>query len=75
MEEIMDWIDVNKSLPNNKQRVLVYYWCAEDYTKITVGEYFSRSDGEGFWMLDDLNDELFFVTHWQPLPEPPLAEK
>jgi hypothetical protein len=59
-----------------KYRVLVYYWCAEGYTKITVGEIlYIDNDGTPQWDLDDMNDELIFVTHWQPLPDIPINNK
>lgn len=64
-----------EELWDKKYRVLVYYWCAEGYTKITVGELLSNDNGNPFWELDDDNCELLFVTHWQPLPDIPINNK
>ena len=62
------WIDINDRLPNLNERVLVYYYCAEDYYKITVGKFIG---GNLQFETDDDNQELFFVTHWRSLPDEP----
>ena len=67
-----EWIDVKDEPPKIGDRVLVFYWCAEDYTETTVGEYMGESVG---FVLDDDNQELCIVTHWMPLPEPPRTQK
>ena len=67
-----EWIDVNERLPKEGERVIVFYWCAEDYTQITVGEYIGGNVG---FLLDDDNQELLFVTQWQPLPLPGKCKK
>lgn len=58
-----------------KYRVLVYYWCAKGYTKITVGGIMYVDNEAPYWQLDGEDDELIFVTHWQPLPDIPINNK
>ena len=61
-----EWIPVTERLPKELTYVIV---CDEDGT---VGEAFCYKEGrfEGV-----ASEEIAFVTHWMPLPEPPEAEK
>lgn len=70
-----EWIDVNERLPELNTRVLVYYFCAEGYSTITVARFDKYTNGDIWWELDDDNQELCIVTHWMPLPEPPRTPK
>lgn len=65
-----DWIDVNDRLPNDNQHIIIY--C--DGAFVLVAQY--RED-EFYDAVQD-GDEYFetvsrCVTHWMPLPEPPLT--
>jgi Protein of unknown function (DUF551). len=55
------WVSVKERLPENGQRVLVYYrigeTCDITETRYVAGRYI------GYWGGG--------VTHWMPLPEPP----
>jgi len=55
-----EWIDVDKHLP------------AEDLDCLASGgeDVFIAWHHNGFWFFQDTHDTVY-VTHWQPLPEPP----
>jgi hypothetical protein len=57
-----EWISVDERLPKELTHVIV---CDEDGT---VGEAFCYKEGRFEW-ID--SEEIAFVTHWMPLPEPP----
>ena len=57
-----EWISVEERLPEKYAYVIV---CDEDGT---VGEAFCYKEGGFEWMY---SQEIAFVTHWMPLPEPP----
>ena len=58
----MEWIDVNKELPNIDDLCLVYMKRRGNSQTHTVTTQFTKY---GF--------ERASVTHWMPLPEPPKA--
>jgi Protein of unknown function (DUF551) len=74
----MEWISVEERLPEREKEVIIY----EKYTSIPIiawlswsGNWHSSKDhlsinGDG--SIDD-NIENKFVTHWMPLPEPPIS--
>jgi len=76
-----EWIKCSDRLPENDQNVLVYH--SEDF-HITVGDferdnvsYYIESDGSKFYTDDGWETEISWaqrgkVTHWMPLPNPPL---
>jgi hypothetical protein len=57
------WIPVSERLPENGERVLVRM--SNFY--IVIACYFYKN---GYWK-NDSGQEIFIVTHWQPLPQPP----
>lgn len=65
----MNWISVNKKLPNPGERVIM---CIGG---TFVGEGWLRENGKDWIRYDELLpvDEIFHspVTHWMPLPTPP----
>ena len=66
------WIDVNDRLPEKDGACLVYV--KEGYGYFYQAKFFN---GYGFERLDPADDDKrhTFITHWQPLPEPPKEEK
>lgn len=69
----MNWISVKEKTPEHTNDVLVVQ---KDKT-IMMGRY--RISGGGFWALYFSDNGLQFdkyrseqVTHWMPLPEPPV---
>jgi len=64
----MEWISVKDRLPREPENYLVYDDISE---RIGIREYYSN----GFYSIDsDGEDGLHTdnITHWQPLPEPPI---
>lgn len=57
-----EWISVDERLPKKMTHVIV---CDKDGT---VGEAYFYKEDRFEWMD---SEELAFVTHWMPLPEPP----
>ena len=65
----MNWIDVDKELPDIGKWVLIRVVCG-DYFNIEQGMY----RGDGNWMncwCATRNKDLYPITHWMPLPAPP----
>ena len=71
----MNWIDINNKKPNNYQDAII---CRGDYVGFsTYWEEGHNDDGPGFYAescgYDGSEFEILAdVTHWMPLPEPPL---
>lgn len=57
-----EWISVQERLPKECTHIIV---CDEDGA---VGEALCYKEGRFEW-ID--SEEIAFVTHWMPLPEPP----
>jgi hypothetical protein len=61
-----EWIDVKDRLPDESD----YYWCLmPNYSNSEQHSCFFNKKTKT-WFESDLEDGEF-VTHWQPLPEPP----
>lgn len=63
----MDWISVEDRLPEEGTRVLIYRKDGE----MTVDYRINICDS--YWIWCGLTDEeMQRITHWMPLPEPPV---
>lgn len=64
------WIKTTDRLPTEKQ---MYNVVRENkYGRWTESAYFDPTCGSGAWLLPTgVDDPIFDITHWQPLPEPP----
>jgi len=60
-----NWISCKTKKPNKNDRVLVFS-SYEGNESQHVAEYVAS---DIFWRGDDA--DIFHVTHWMPLPEPP----
>lgn len=62
-----EWISVNDRLPENRQLVITY-WEYQGVKKVTSGSYNANSD---YWQHGAATQ--LKVTHWMPLPSPPVT--
>jgi hypothetical protein len=75
----MEWISIEEALPQENQRVIYYFrhtgisigiYNRVEYPKEIAGQsgiYGNAFSGRGGFLVDD-------VTHWMPLPEPPVGK-
>lgn len=71
LREAARWIPVGERLPEKGQRVIIFArngWIGP----ATYFRVFSESPADltDYWK-HDAGDEVWHVTHWRPLPEPP----
>lgn len=65
----MSWISVDDQKPELYENVLMRVTCGDSF-KIEQGYY----KGGDYWVncwCSSRNKNLYPITHWQPLPEPP----
>ena len=72
----MDWIDINKALPQFDKKVLLNYkYSSDDENRSCIigilNAKMESSLGIDLEFQDDDSDRIYGVTHWMPLPEPP----
>ena len=61
----INWINVDDKLPATRKTVLIY----DEYEGVSTGYY--DSDYAKFRSIEDVYRSCN-VTHWMPLPEPPV---
>lgn len=64
LKEQTTWISVNDRLPEEHENVLTY-GARPFYDVVYVNRLIDKKNGE--WLYDG-------VTHWVPLPPPPISE-
>ncbi|MDI4398947.1 DUF551 domain-containing protein [Escherichia coli] len=66
------WISCSERMPNDKQ----YVWCwgkSYGWTECDTFEGYYDCSRNKWWAVTDNGEEpASKVTHWMPLPEPPL---
>lgn len=60
----MEWVKCSDRMPSQFIEVLV---CTEDGSR-----YIAALNMQMNWDDGDFFDDIQHVTHWQPLPEPPI---
>ena len=63
-----EWIKVDERMPASNTRVLVYegdVFCAS--WKVNIR-------GDEWWEDTESGNVYHYVTHWQPLPAPPVSD-
>jgi uncharacterized protein DUF551 len=66
----MEWISINIVLPNTSEIVLV---CDQVSDFVSLGRYLPDLDEFQLMALDKVTSDMA-ITHWMPLPQPPLNE-
>ena len=61
------WISVDEKLPKKLERVILF-------DKNGFGAISGRYGDMG-WYLEETLDLYANITHWMPLPEPPMEQK
>ncbi len=65
-----NWISVDERLPENEDDVLVFVDYGGVQTKIEQAYYFEK---DWYWLNDSYI--VYKVTHWMPLPKPPINKQ
>lgn len=63
-----EWISVEERLPEDQQMVLTID------TEGEMGVCFYETEREGIFQMYHGLVEIYNITHWMPLPEPPKGE-
>lgn len=65
-----EWINVKERLPMNNDAVLACYYNSKLRFSVV---HIDRYDGYGRWeeLQRDYDTNVWKITHWMPLPEPP----
>lgn len=63
----MSWISIDEALPRYGQKVLIY---KTKHSTIELAWLTHTNSGGNHWSVDYSH----YVTHWMPLPEPPLND-
>ena len=59
----MEWINVKDRLPEHEEIILVYTYTGIDIFQFLENQFYHYENG---YVQNDV------VTHWQPLPNPPI---
>ena len=69
------WISVNDRLPETNTIGTAHILAYDYYEGIVKAEFFDKSanyiNGSNIFQISNTSTQLYKVTHWMPLPEPP----
>jgi hypothetical protein len=68
---VQEWISVEDRLPEEDKDVLVFGYYHEAFQTL-ICHY--RTDFKGQWFTSVAGQQVYEVTHWMPLPQPPKGE-
>lgn len=69
------WISVNDRLPETNAIGIAHILAYDKYEGVVKADYLDESAnyryGSNIFQISNTSTQLYKVTHWQPLPEPP----
>ena len=65
------WISVEERLPKEGEEVLVFGYWHEKFQPLMC---YLSPHRKGKWFTTIAGQQVYTVTHWMPLPEPPKEE-
>lgn len=68
---VQKWIPVTERLPDEGETVLVFGYWHEKFQPLMC---YLSPHRKGEWFTTVAGQQVYTVTHWMPLPEPPKGE-
>ena len=68
---VQKWIPVSERLPREGEEVLVFGYWHEKFQPLMC---YLSPHRKGEWFTTVAGQQVYTVTHWMPLPEPPKGE-
>ena len=65
-----EWIKCTEKMPKDSQRVLAWSTLGHSYAVYDYG--MDRAKGRRWWSISGVGFEANAVSHWMPLPDPPI---
>lgn len=71
----MEWISIQDNQPREFQQVLIYgTWRRSNNSNMDVGYMYQHTNDNWYWSISGTTGGSIgnSVTHWMPLPKPPV---
>ena len=68
---VQEWISVKDGLPREGEDVLVFGYWHEKFQPLMC---YLSPHRKGEWFTTVAGQQVYEVTHWMPLPEPPVGD-
>ncbi len=68
---VQEWIPVTERLPEEGETVLIFGYWHEKFQPLMC---YLSPHRKGEWFTSVAGQQVYTVTHWMPLPEPPKGE-
>ena len=69
------WVSVNDKLPETNAKGVAHILVYDEYEGVVKADFFDKFAhyryGSNIFVISTTSTQLYRVTHWQPLPEPP----
>jgi len=69
--DALKWISVKERLPKEGEEVLVFGYWHEKFQPLMC---YLSPHRKGEWFTTVAGQQVYTVTHWMPLPDPPCKE-
>ena len=75
VQPVNQWISVNDRLPETNAIGIAHILAYDKYEGVVKADYLDESAnyryGSDIFIISNTSAQLYKVTHWMPLPEPP----